>query len=71
MDKPKQLPISAFEKECVLFVVDAKRGTIRKKFKDKDLAELYDKYPADCNENLKCQLDAYLKRKNEKTKEKD
>eukprot|EP01084_Bolivina_argentea_P087849 158624_1 len=68
MNKPKEIPVTEFEKECVLVSYDLGKGTVRKKIKDKDFEKLYDRYPADCDEYLNSRLKVYLEKKNEESK---
>ncbi len=68
-NKPKEISVSEFEKQCVLFAYDLGKGTVRKRFKDADLKKLYDAYPEDCEQHLKDQLNAYLEKKKKKSNE--
>ncbi len=68
MDKPKEIPVTEFEKQCVLVSYDLSTDRVRKRIKDKDLEKLYDRYPANCDEYLNNQLKIYLEKKNKKNK---
>ncbi len=64
-DKPKDIPVSGFEKQWVLFQYDLSKNQVRKRLKDGDVKKLYELYENDCKTYLPKRTKEYLQKNND------